>query len=289
MKDLFGNWFTGKLSDFAGVIMIPFALKFLWNTKNSTAIFCSMLFFAFWKSPISQTLIEGLSSLSSLHFTRVVDFTDLIAFAVLPFVYWCLNNIEKISIKMPWSKIQKISEFAIMSVSIFAFIATSVEEPEIEFTPITSCCQNDPVIADVGSGKIFIPTIFTPDGNGLNDFFQIVADDNIARIDSFSIITDDAPFRIFWRTNVEDIIPENGFDGLVQGRQGASTFNYFVRVTSIDNVTLDFEGIVCSVPCFEDAILNRPENYYNCAFADQFDFVNGYNPDALPIEIQDCF
>jgi len=40
--------------------------------------------FAFWKSPLSQPLIDGWNSVGAFRVARVIDWTDLLALSALP-------------------------------------------------------------------------------------------------------------------------------------------------------------------------------------------------------------
>ena len=84
----YGNWLTGKVSDFAGLVVFPIFLTEVFKKISKTFIIIfTVLFFAWWKSPLSQTLINLFSSVDiQLH--RTIDYTDLFAMAVLPFVYF---------------------------------------------------------------------------------------------------------------------------------------------------------------------------------------------------------
>ena len=53
----------------------------------------SGLFFIFWKSPLSENLIHFYNHFSLLPISRIVDYSDLIALAVLPFSHWLILNI----------------------------------------------------------------------------------------------------------------------------------------------------------------------------------------------------
>jgi len=87
-KYAFGNWVTGKLSDFAGLIVFPIFLSEVFKKVSKVSILVfTVLFFAWWKSPLSQPLINIFCSFGiQLH--RTIDYTDLFAIAVLPLVYF---------------------------------------------------------------------------------------------------------------------------------------------------------------------------------------------------------
>ncbi|MGB5510769.1 MAG: hypothetical protein WBM87_03575 [Woeseiaceae bacterium] len=46
-----------------------------------------VLSFAFWKSPFSQALIDLINAVTAAKIGRVVDYSDILAFAVIPFAW----------------------------------------------------------------------------------------------------------------------------------------------------------------------------------------------------------
>lgn len=118
LKGLYGNYLTGKLSDFAGLFIFPL----FWTAllpKYKTAIFWAVgLMFIFWKSSYSQSWIELWNSLGILTIYRTVDYSDLVALIVLPLAYKLDNKKEQI-------KILNINPLLPLCVAIFAFMATS--------------------------------------------------------------------------------------------------------------------------------------------------------------------
>jgi hypothetical protein len=119
LKQAFHNWLTGKISDFAGLIVfIIFLTGILPRYKDQ--IFISIgICFMYWKSSLSDPLISFWSD----HFysiSRTVDFTDLIALVVLPLTYLYQKKARtKTFIGADYSSI------IIIFISIFAFCATS--------------------------------------------------------------------------------------------------------------------------------------------------------------------
>ncbi len=292
LKEAFGNWYTGKLSDFAGVFILPMFIKFLFSTSTRKSIVATVLFFAFWKSPFSQFIIDNFNSIGLFSINRVIDYTDLIAFMMLPLSLLVLDNIEKFEIKLNYPTTQRLATNLLLFFSVIAFVATSQDEDFEDLDPsvlVANCCFNNPVIAEVGAGNIYIPTIFTPDGNGLNDVFQISADDNIARIDTF-LVTDQITGNIvFNKINITEITADNGFDGLVSDTIIATQYLYQIIVTSTDSVRQQFFGAVCCIPCQEALNLPSPDSIGNCAYPIQYDMINGYDDTIDPGEDLDCF
>lgn len=115
-KSLFHNGVTGKLSDFAGLFTFPlFWSAFFPKHKLKIFIFTAVTF-AFWKSALSQPLINLWNSTGIFTLYRVVDYTDLAALIMLPFAYHYYK-------KQPvaW----RLSPLIPLFLSVIAFVATS--------------------------------------------------------------------------------------------------------------------------------------------------------------------
>ncbi|MCW3083718.1 MAG: hypothetical protein JWP12_1084 [Bacteroidetes bacterium] len=86
-KTTFHNWFTGKLSDVAGLFIFPIFWTAFFPKQKKTIYFFTALIFIFWKSPFSQFLINDWNALNLLSIYRVIDYSDLIALLILPFSF----------------------------------------------------------------------------------------------------------------------------------------------------------------------------------------------------------
>ena len=290
LKAAYGNWFTGKLSDVAGLLILPMFLKYLFSISTKKSVLFTIVFFVFWKSPLSQFFIDSFNTVGLYSMGRVVDYTDFIAFLILPFSIYVLDNIEQFEIKLPTISIQKMATHSLLFVTILAFFATSKDVDIIPEDFLFDCCTTEPIELNVGAGSIYVPTMFTPDGNGINDFFQISADSNIQQIDTFTIFNQITGDIVFEERDITEIIPENGFDGIVADTVAATQYSYFLVVTSTDNVTVRVNGFICSLPCEEPLNIQRPDSLDNCAFPIQYDIVNGlYDENIDSQEDLNCF
>lgn len=117
LKSHFGNWWTGKLSDFAGLFIFPIFLTVLFPKYKKQIYCCTALLFVFWKSPFSQIIIDTFDAIPGFTISRTVDISDNIALLVLPFSYLYLEARNKTQ-----TAIQPIVIFMVAS---FAFCATS--------------------------------------------------------------------------------------------------------------------------------------------------------------------
>lgn len=82
-------------------------------------------------------------------------------------------------------------------------------EGQVSMVPIVDLIDS----LDTHTSTIYIPTIFSPNGDGVNDLFQIyTSDDHISMITRFYIF-DRGGKNIYQRTN----IPLHGYDGWWDG------------------------------------------------------------------------
>lgn len=130
LKWAYANWITGKLSDVAGLIVLPILLLKLFPVLNKTkVIYGTALFFIFWKSPAATGFINFYNQFSLIPITRVIDFTDLFCLIILWPLYQILpkdfasQNKRNNSPEINWSK-------CLMLPAIIALMATS---PPISF------------------------------------------------------------------------------------------------------------------------------------------------------------
>jgi hypothetical protein len=114
------NWLTGKLSDFAGLFAFSVFLIAVFPFEKKKILLFSALFFCYWKSPYSDSLIFFLNTISGVAISRVIDYSDLPALLVIPFAYY---------IKTPrysLTAIRSLAIYTIAVISFFSFCATSL-------------------------------------------------------------------------------------------------------------------------------------------------------------------
>ncbi|WP_407515804.1 hypothetical protein KFZ70_00460 [Tamlana fucoidanivorans] len=85
-KYYFHNYLTGKLSDFVGLFAFPYFISLLFKSKIKPIYILTGILFLFWKSSLSQSVIDYLNGVG-IGINRVVDYSDFIALLVLPFSY----------------------------------------------------------------------------------------------------------------------------------------------------------------------------------------------------------
>ena len=93
LKFKFSNGLTGKLSDVAGIIIFPLLLAFLFPKLKQFALLTATALFVFWKSPLSQGLIDFYNENGFLQTSRIIDYTDLWVLVLLPIPYYIIKKI----------------------------------------------------------------------------------------------------------------------------------------------------------------------------------------------------
>lgn len=118
LKPMLHNWFTGKLSDAAGLTAFALFICAVWPARRSVIAIATTVGFVFWKSPFSQFLIDFANSALPFTVGRTVDYSDCL---VLPLV-WLVSKYHPYM--TPWPARQwLINSFACLS--LFLFCATS--------------------------------------------------------------------------------------------------------------------------------------------------------------------
>lgn len=84
LKAAWHNTLTGKLSDFAGVALFALFWCALFPRHLHRVMAVTVFGFVWWKSPLSQPLIEQWNAWIPLRLGRTVDYSDLFALLVLP-------------------------------------------------------------------------------------------------------------------------------------------------------------------------------------------------------------
>lgn len=119
-KPYFPGSVTGKLSDVAGVFVFTvFGLALLPRHRRVVAL-GSALWFVYWKSPLSQPLIDSFNALSLYPIHRVVDYTDLWALPMVPAALTFTNRDSQ-----PVASLPPLKRIGIPLLCLFAFCSTS--------------------------------------------------------------------------------------------------------------------------------------------------------------------
>ncbi|MBL0911917.1 MAG: hypothetical protein IBJ09_06040 [Bacteroidia bacterium] len=123
LKEAWGNALTGKLSDVAGVCILPLFIAFLLPGRKRTALGFTALFFIFWKTELSTPFLNVWNAHIPFGLNRVADLTDLLVLPVLLLSASVLDKPERFSFtymhKLPAVRL------GVLFLAVFAFGATS--------------------------------------------------------------------------------------------------------------------------------------------------------------------
>lgn len=125
----YGNFITGKLSDYVGLLIFPMFVAYLVpKLRRSISLIVGFAFFI-WKTPLATPFIEQVNGLFSFSLYRTIDYTDYMALPILLLSHYLINNYEY-KVWIPGMIRQKqFCTYSILVVAFFAFCATSVPRP----------------------------------------------------------------------------------------------------------------------------------------------------------------
>ena len=116
---------------------------------------------------------------------------------------------------------------------------------DLTATNIYGCAGRDTVCYKVfcNSTQVFIPSAFTPDGDGKNDVLMVRAT-GIKQVKRFTIYNRWGEI-IFERANVQPNDPASGWDGRIKGIKASSdVYIYIAEVVCENDVHYSYKGNV---------------------------------------------
>lgn len=109
------------------------------------------------------------------------------------------------------------------------------------------CVGSDDVLIEIDKNRnVYIPNIFTPDGDGNNDFFQVFVGRGVQQV-NFLQVYDRWGEQVHEARNFipGDFDIEYGWDGTFKGkRMDSGVYVYIAEVTFVDGLTLLYRGDV---------------------------------------------
>lgn len=117
LKQAWPCWFTGKLSDVAGLFAFGWFWAALVPHRRDSVLTAIAVLFTWWKSPLSQSVIDGWNGMGLWTMRRVVDATDLPVLTVLLWVR---------SASVPFLVPGRAVRFVSAVFALFVFGATSI-------------------------------------------------------------------------------------------------------------------------------------------------------------------
>lgn len=150
LKWEYSNALTGKLSDVAGLFLLHLLIVFLFPRTNKIAAIITALTFAFWKSPLSEPLIQFYNHLPLIPISRVVDYTDLAALAVLVASDYFIRHPDRL-LRM---SIERLHPTLLIIPCCLAFMATS-PPTSYYLRPKGDILINEKFVVNMDSASLF--------------------------------------------------------------------------------------------------------------------------------------
>lgn len=134
-----------------------------------------------------------------------------------------------------------------------------------------NCCPNSSTEFTVGNGKVYVPNIFTPNGDGVNDVFQVFGDTNVQAYKNIKIKNGKGDV-IFELEEVQNI---GAFNPVWTPTSYEGNFSYSFIAASKDGTEVAISGSACSYT-YQSG--NPPEGFdcTKCRFATQHDGAGGF-------------
>ena len=197
--------------------------------------------------------------------------------------------------------LQKIIIPLIVVIVIFSAGCRKENPENIDTTKYASCCGTEPKIIPLYNNSVYVPNVFTPNFDGINDRFYPIAQDtsisNIA-IQDLSLYTMGDTLFFFTQFLYYETLENGAWDGDIPynlrwdenvARYPAGPFKYKFTILS-KNASGEFdwtdvEGTACLIRCDEDAHVFADK--MGCQFPVQNN--NGVYSPSLPNRESDCF
>jgi len=154
------------------------------------------------------------------------------------------------------------------------------------FSSIKSCCEISSLETVVGTGKIYVPNLFTPNNDGINDNFTIFASSEIAQIKKLEVKKGSK--TIFTATDFSPNSSTSAWDGTIDGEVVKGLFSFDIDIIDDAGITQSFSGKVCSLPCNGTDKDKKFDNFDNCTFGTQHNGAGGVDNNLMSFEVLEC-
>lgn len=182
--------------------------------------------------------------------------------------------------------------YPLLILSVFQFAACNAQEPDPVKNPVyESCCGADPIEYNVGKDYVYLPNVFTPNGDGINDVFQPVFDlSRIAKVTQYTMyydtILEPGPI-LYSRGSFFPGVNPQWWDGKDQdGKPWVGSFEYDIEFRTVDGDLITFSGRACAIECGTDAAEFKDRK--GCFFPSQVNADGKHDP-TLPNKDDGCF
>jgi len=136
---------------------------------------------------------------------------------------------------------------------------------------------------------MYVPNVFTPNGDGVNDYFVPFVNENVPAFDAYLIYTAVGDTLLFSRNGFNyNYIPSWAWDGnRPDGTPYIGPFKYEFVVFLKNNTLYTIKGSACRIACGPDAAFFKDKT--GCFYPSQVDTTTKHLNQALPNSESDCF
>ncbi|HSF89487.1 MAG TPA: gliding motility-associated C-terminal domain-containing protein [Saprospiraceae bacterium] len=177
-----------------------------------------------------------------------------------------------------------LSHYSYLIIACTAFLFACKKDDNSN--PLDGCCDTPAINATVGNGHVYVPNVFTPNGDGINDRLVIFGDEHIKQIHSFRISDKEGTSVLF-----SENIPLDNFiyawDGTVNNQYKNGVYSIVMEVEALDGTIATLQGKVCNYRCL-DSGEEDPISDTGCQFPVQGE-EGVYNPAIPTFESSGCF
>lgn len=177
---------------------------------------------------------------------------------------------------------------SIISAAIVALMSFTVQQELPPPDPYEGCCGTEPVQFQLDGNLIYIPNIFTPNGDAINDLFKPMFDPTKIRLESMRITGGENNSSLIFTMSHEDSEkPYWGWFGYVsQDSIYAGKFQYTTTLKSIaTGEQRTITGTACSAVCNSAAKIAITDRN-RCFFPMQFAKDSIYRESPIYLEIE---
>ncbi|MBB1284794.1 hypothetical protein HRH25_10465 [Flavisolibacter sp. BT320] len=156
LKYAYPGFLTGKLSDFAGLIVLPIFCRVLFPGVSKKIILVAVaIFFAWFKSSLSQPLISAINLYAPWPLHRVVDYSDLIALSILPLA----ASLSPKTVRLQNTGVVSL-RWALGAITFFSLCSTSVYRGFFQANPLMEEVYFDKSLVVKTSASGVLQTLF---------------------------------------------------------------------------------------------------------------------------------
>ena len=131
LKQAYPGLVSGKLSDFSGIAIVSLLLLAA-NPKRRSLMYGLIISgFTWWKSPLSQPVIDAINLHLPSPIGRTIDYTDLLAFAVIPIC--ALISARPMTFAVPNQTVRRLMLGPVVALTTLGLMATSVMPTRQEY------------------------------------------------------------------------------------------------------------------------------------------------------------